>query len=56
MHSAVEVRGERKALDLSIKRPEPSRAMSGWTETSRVGLSPPRRSGSRIEKGRQFCR
>ena len=32
MHSAVEVRGERKALDLSINRPEACRALSGWTE------------------------
>lgn len=32
MHSAVEIRGERKALDLSIKQPEACRALSGWTE------------------------
>lgn len=32
MYSAVEVRGERKALDLSIRRPEACRALSGWIE------------------------
>ncbi|MDP3258545.1 ParB/RepB/Spo0J family partition protein [Bosea sp. (in: a-proteobacteria)] len=32
MHSAVEIRGERKALDLSIRQPEACRALSGWTE------------------------
>ncbi|PZR81453.1 MAG: hypothetical protein DI537_38160 [Stutzerimonas stutzeri] len=32
MHSAIEVRGERKALDLSIRQPEACRALSGWTE------------------------
>ena len=32
MHSAVEIRGERKALGLSIKQPEACRALGGWTE------------------------